>query len=307
MKQAGNYLVYLFVRLFICAIQTVRIETCAVAARLLAFALHDVIRIRRQVVEDNLLHSLPHYSAAERQRVARQMWEHLLLMVCEIAHAPRKLHETNWRDYVDVQGLADITRNMTGRRATVIVSGHYGNFELAGYITGLLGYPSHTIARVLDNPYLNRFVNQFRGAHGQFILPKKDSAHAVQDVLESGGILTLLGDQYAGPKGCWIDFLGRPASCHKAVALFSLANNAPMLVVYARRQGKPLHFELALAGGFDPETCADDMRDVKSITEWYTRRLEDFIRAVPEQYWWVHRRWKEKPVQRKKLISKAAA
>src|SRR6185436_19397024 len=120
-------------------------------------------------------------------------------------------------------------------RPIVMVSGHFGNFEMGGYVAGLLGFPSHTVARTLDNPYLDRFIRRFREANGQFILPKNGSAGQIDSVLKSGGLLVALGDQHAGPKGCWVEFFGKPASYHKAISLFPLINGAPLLLVCARR------------------------------------------------------------------------
>lgn len=229
------------------------------------------------------------------------------MMGCEIALAPRKVHDSNWRKYVYIRDKKLMTRYLIDYRPLVAVSGHYGNFEMAGYTTGLLGMPSYTIARKLDNPFLDRFVNQFRGTNGQFILPKDGSATMVQEVLESGGILTLLGDQHAGTKGCWVDFLGRPASCHKAVALFTLSGTAPMMVTYCRHTEKPLHFEIGCTGIADPLELPEELRDVKRLTQWYNDRMGDAIRVEPDQYWWVHRRWKSKPVRRTKKQRQAAA
>ena len=223
------------------------------------------------------------------------MWEHLFLMVCEIAHAPRKVHETNWRRYFQFRGKREMVEILLDQRPTVFVSGHYGNFELSSYMMGLLGFPTYAIARRLDNPYLDRFVNQFRSTNGQFILPKEGSSAQVDAVLRSGGVIALLGDQSAGPKGCWVDFLGRPASCHKAVALFTLVSGAPLVVAYGKRIGGPLQFELGTGGIADPQVPSEDLAGVKPLTQWYNRALERIIRAAPEQYWWVHRRWKGEP------------
>ena len=119
-----------------------------------------------------------------------------------------------------------------------MISAHYGNFELGGYLMGLFGFPTYTVARELDNRYLDRFVNDFRGRTGQYMLPKRAAARRSSRCSTSGGILTLLGDQSAGKKGCWVKFFGRPASTHKAVSLFSLGNEAPTMVSYARRIGR---------------------------------------------------------------------
>ena len=122
----------------------------------------------------------------------------------------------------------------------------------------------------------------------------------IQEVMDSGGILTLLGDQHAGTKGCWVNFLGRPASCHKAVALFTLSGNAPMMVSYTKHTEKPLHFEIGCTGVADPLEMPDDLKDVTRLTQWYNDRLGDAIYEDPEQFWWLHRRWKEKPVRKTK-------
>ena len=115
-------------------------------------------------------------------------------------------------------------RELYRNRPRVFVSGHYGNFELAGYTLGLFGFPTFTVARTLDNPYLDRFVNHFRALKGQYILPKRGSAQEAAALFEGRGTLGVLADQHAGPKGCWVNFFGRPASTHKAIAVFALTN-----------------------------------------------------------------------------------
>lgn len=295
MKRLTDWLVYLLVRLFVCLIQTLSLETCQATARALAWLACDVVRLRHRVVDDNLRHVFPEYSPRDRRNLARQMWEHLFLMVCEIAHAPRKVHETNWRRYFAFQGKREMVAYLLDERPTVFVSGHFGNFELSSFMMGLLGFPTYAIARRLDNPYLDRYVNEFRQANGQFILPKDGSAKQVDAVLRAGGVIALLGDQSAGPKGCWVDFLGRPASCHKAVSLFTLVSGAPLVVAYGKRIGGPLQFELGTTGAVDPRLGGDELKGVKPLTQWYNRALERIIRTAPEQYWWVHRRWKGEP------------
>jgi KDO2-lipid IV(A) lauroyltransferase len=301
-----DWLAYVAVRVLICLAQAIRIETCQVLARLLAVLVNDVVRLRSDVVDENLRNTFPDLSETERRRLARQMWEHLLLMVGEIAHAPRKIHRANWRDHISFRGRREIVRCLIDPRPTVLVTGHIGNFELGGFATGLLGFPSFTVARTLDNPYLDRYLNSFRGANGQFILPKQGSSAQVQAVLARGGVLSLLGDQHAGPKGCWVDFLGRPASCHKAIALFPMTSGAPLLACATTRAGGPLKFRISLLGALDPATSPEAVSSVSDVTQWYNNRLEDAIRIAPEQYWWVHRRWKGTPPNRMQARRRAA-
>ena len=181
----------------------------------------------------------------------------------------------------------------------VIISGHLGNFEMGGFLLALHGFPTHTVARPLDNPYLDRFVNEFRGSTGQFMLPKQGSGEQIAEVLNRGGTLALLGDQHAGRGACWVNFFGKPASTHKAVSVFTLGSAAPTAVSASfRRDGKPLVFDMHVAEIVDPAEPDYPYDTIPQLTEWYTRHLEALIRLHPEQYWWVHRRWKGEPTSR---------
>lgn len=304
LTDAGNFAVYMLVRVFVCLLQALRIETCQRLARWLAWLATDVLRFRQQLIDENLQHAFPKKSPQWRRRISSRMWEHLFLMIAEIAHFPRKVHDTNWRDYITFKNESQMMRELFRSRPRVFVSGHFGNFELAGYTLGLFGFPTFTVARPLDNPYLDRFVNHFRALKGQYILPKQGSAGEVAALLEGRGTLGVLADQHAGPKGCWVDFFGRPASTHKAIAVFALTNNAPLMVGYARRLGKPLHYEMALETLVEPATMDPSLNDVFALTQWYTRVLENVVRRTPDQYWWVHRRWKDS--RRKKKRAAAA-
>lgn len=281
-------------------ISCVSLERCDRACRVLSVVLADWIPLRRKVTDRNL--QLVYGSLVPKQLslLRRKMWHHLMLMVCEIVHAPRKIHRTNWRDHIYIRDKDEMLRQTLDPRATIMVTGHYGNFEVAGYVTGLLGIKSSTIARPLDNPLVDEFLLDFRSGTGQEILPKHGSSAAVQELLENKGILCILADQHAGPKGCWVEFFGHVTSCHKSLALFVLSAGAPMVVTYARRIGKPLRFEVGLTGVADPELAKQPeppeyLTGVQEMTRWYNAKLEEAIRLSPEQYWWLHRRWRDVP------------
>lgn len=303
-RRAFDFPIYLLVRIVIAVVQAVRIETCVGACRVLAWLMHDVVKLRRRLVDENLSQAFPEKTDAERARIGRQMWEHLLTMICEIAHAPRKIHTTNWRKYVQLHRRSEFVAALLQDRPRVLVTAHFGNFEVAGLMSGLLGISTFTVVRTLDNPYLDDFVKRVREMQWQFILPKDGSANQADTVLKNKGALALLGDQHAGPKGCWVDFFGRPASCHKALALFTLLSDAPMILLYCKRLNAPLHFELGLADIADPQSLPAECTDVKRLTQWYNRVLEDEIRKAPDQYWWLHHRWRDPP---KKGAAKAQA
>ena len=305
-KRAVDYLVYVMVRVFICVVQGMRIETGQVLAGHLAWLFGDVLRIRRKVVEDNLRHAFADMTEAQRHRLARRMWEHLFLLVLEVAHVPRKIHDTNWRQYAHLKEKDVLVRLLLSDRPLIVISAHFGNFEVGGYILGILGFPTFTVARTLDNPYLDRFLNTFRGKTGQYIIPKVGGYDQILDVLSSGGALMFLADQYAGRKGCWVEFFGRPASTHKAIALLALDNDAPLAVCYARRLGRPLQFEMAVAATADPHQPGSELGTVRDLTQWYSHRLEEVISHSPDQYWWLHRRWRDSRSARRRRPKKAA-
>ena len=302
-----DYLVYLVVRILICVAQAMRIETGEKIARLFAWLFYDVLRLRRRLIDENLRHAFPELSDLQRARIIRRMWRHLFLLVLEVAHAPRKIHETNWRHYVRLENKAPLVRALLDDRPTVIVTAHFGNFEVAGYVLGLLGFPTHTVARTLDNPFLDRFVNQFRGQTGQYIIPKNGGYEKIAKVMETNGTITLLADQHAGDKGCWIEFFGRPASAYKAIALLTLGDDAPLVITGARRLRQPLHFEMGMTAAADPRDMDDALGTVRGLTQWYNDRLEELIRRQPDQYWWLHRRWREPPKRVRRRLEKKAA
>lgn len=300
MRRLSQSLAYLAVRSFICVVQASRVETCHAACRFLAFLCTRVIPLRRRVVDENLRLAYPALDDAQRRALAHEMWEHLFLVVVEVAIAQRKIHQCNWRRYMRLVEPQLLMRCLLDERPLVLVGGHYGNFEMAGYMLGLLGFPTYSVARPLENPRLNRFLNQFRGATGQYIIDKVGGYPQILSVLADGGTMAFLADQYAGTKGCWVEFFGQPASTHKAIALLALEHQTLLAVGCARRRGAPLHFELEIDAALDVRDDQPETSGVRPLTQWYTRRIETMVRRAPEQYWWVHRRWKDRRPEKRR-------
>jgi KDO2-lipid IV(A) lauroyltransferase len=169
---------------------------------------------------------------------------------------------------------------------------------MAGYWLGLVGIHAHAIARPLDNPYLDEFLRSFRERTGQKLLAKQGDFDRIDQVLAEGGMLATLADQDAGPRGLFVDFFGRPASTHKAIALLALEHNVPMVVAGTPKLDGKYHlwpFDIIFPEDYDKTPDA-----VRAITQRFTAGLEAMIREAPEQYFWVHRRWKHAPPVRKK-------
>lgn len=301
MKPLIDYVVYLVVRSLIALVQALPLNMIDSASRHLGWFCWHVLKLRRKTIKENISIAFPNYSEAQREQIALAMWQHLFLMIAEITQAPRKLRRSNWRNHSSISNCRETIRMLIDARPKVIISGHLGNFEVGGYLLSMHGFPTHSIARPLENVYLDRFVNEFRGATGQYMLPKQGSGPEVAELLEKGGTLVLLGDQAGGKGGCWVDFFGKPASTHKAVAVFSLGSQAPTMVTAALRNQKPMSFCMQVAGIVDPAEPGFEYGTVPLLTQWYTRNLEQLVRSRPDQYWWVHRRWKGDPLDRQRV------
>ncbi|MGB7323654.1 MAG: lysophospholipid acyltransferase family protein [Rubripirellula sp.] len=296
MKTAIDFAAYALVRLIVAVIQTLPLDMGDAMCRFLAWMVGEKLRIRRRETDENLALIFPDADDQQRRNLRFAMWHHLLLMVCEIAWAQRRLHLANWTKHVRFRNNREMLGHMLSKRPTVIVTGHFGNFEVGGYMTGLMGIQTLTIARQLDNRFIHAWVDRFRSAKGQVMVDKEGCATEVDRHLNNGGILSLLADQHAGPKGCWVHFMGAPASCHKALSLFSLSSNAPMIVGATRRiGGQPMQFEISSHAIADPLIDRDTCESVTSLTNWYNAHLESAVNESIEQYWWLHRRWRKPP------------
>ncbi len=147
-KKIIDYLAYVAVRILICIAQALPLETGRKLARGCAWLMNDVLHMRAKVVDENLAHAFPELSPQARLNLARRMWEHLFLLVLEVAHVPRKIHETNWRKHIKLTDVAPLMRQLISDRPVIVVTGHFGNFELGGYALGILGFPTFTVAQI---------------------------------------------------------------------------------------------------------------------------------------------------------------
>ncbi len=301
----ADYFVYLAIRATVCFIQMLSYRAARGIAAQLAWLAFHIDRRHRLVAIDNLTHALPAIQdTRRRERVVQAVYRHFLLLLIEIVHVPRKLHPINWRQHLELTGGRDLVDAMLSDRPLLLVTGHFGNWELGGYVLGLLGFTTYAIARTLDNPYLDTYLRSFRERTGQKVLAKQNDWDDIQAVLANHGVLATLADQDAGARGQFVDFFGRPASTHKAVALLALEYNVPMIVIGTPRVGEPMKYRVVAEDVIKPEEYRENPNAVREITQRFTSALERLVRRFPEQYFWLHRRWKHQPSPRK---SKRAA
>lgn len=278
-------------------------------AHTLAWLLCDVLPARwtrKAVAMENIGRAFGQtHTLKQQEAILRQMWVHLFRMIPEMVQGPRKLHIHSYRRIVRYAEYQPTVEAMCSGRRVIFVGGHFGNWELGISTFGLWGFPLGVIARALDNPYLHEWFKEYREGTGHRLMLKRGDFDEMLELLSRGGHLALLGDQDAGSRGLFVDFFGHPASTFKSIALLALEYDALLMVGYSTRSKDSFHqqhwveFEMGCEALIDPRTitAADPVR---AITEEYTQALERMIRRSPEQYFWVHRRWKSEPRVRRK-------
>jgi KDO2-lipid IV(A) lauroyltransferase len=299
-----DFAVYAVVRVLVCIIQALSLPQARSLAAGLAWLAYRLDRRHRLVAEENLTYAFAdRFSETKKAKLVASVYRHFCTVLVEIIHLPRKVHANNWRQFLDLRGGRQIVEGLLSGRPLLLVTGHFGNWELAGYALGLFGFRAHAIARPLDNAYLDDYFRRFRESTGQRVLAKKGDFDEIQAILDRGGVLATLADQDAGQRGLFVDFFNRPASTHKAVALLALEHKVPMLVIGAPRVGAPMRYEIVAEEFILPEQYEGRPDAVRSITQRFTTALERIVRTYPEQYFWLHRRWKHQPAKSRRRVA----
>jgi KDO2-lipid IV(A) lauroyltransferase len=292
----ADYAVYLAIRALVTTLQALPIRLTFAVADQLARLLYTVDKRHRAVAMENLRLAFGDtYDDAGRDRIVRGVYRHFCRMLVEMLHSPRLMKLTTWRQRVTLSNHAPSIEILLDGKPAILLTGHFGNWEMAGYLFGVYGFATHAIARKLDNPYLDRYLRTFREGTGQTLIDKNTGYDEMLAVMKSGGALSFIGDQDAGPRGLFVDFFGRPASTHKSIALLAIEYDAPILVGGAYRVGDDFQYVVRTEAVIRPSDYADQPDAVKRITQDFTAALERLIRQAPEQYLWLHRRWKHQP------------
>jgi KDO2-lipid IV(A) lauroyltransferase len=268
---------------------------------------------RYQVARDNLNTAFgDSLSDAAADRIILGMWQHLFRMVVEIIQLPRQFRLFDCNEVLDFHNRNWCVQTLCSQRPVLMLGGHFGNWEVSVNTFGHFGFPMGVVARHLDNPYLNRWFQRFRESSGNHMIMKHGAGQELAEILENNGMAALLCDQDAGRSGVFVDFFGKPASTFKSIGLLAMQYDALILVggAYrlppAKQKGaRWVRFDLATQDVIDPRDFTGP-NSLNEITQRYTSALESLIRRAPEQYFWVHRRWKSEPRSRRRRVQKAA-
>ena len=192
-------------------------------------------------------------------------------------------------------GWAELLERMPKGSGAVLVTGHFGCWEILGVGVAALGYSVLSVARPLKNQLVDRRLQRLRESTGQKVLPKKGSMRHAVEALKNGWQLGFLIDQDARRQGVFVDFFGRPASTHTSAARLAISAGVPLAFVYGQRTGYRNQFRVGVKEPIIPRKHADRDEEVLRITQRLTKDLEEVIRQWPEQWLWMHRRWKTYP------------
>lgn len=291
-----DYLQYLALRLFEMTVKMFDVKVNYFTAFHIGNALFYLDKRHRNRAKQHLRLSFPDWSERKIHKVAKASMRNVVYLGLEVLFTTELITPTKWRQRLILTNQKENIRQLLRQdRGAIYLTGHFGNWEVTGYAMATLGFPVYAIARPLDNPYVNEHILGVRQRNGMTILDKKGASEQADGILESGGAVSFIADQDAGRKGCFVNFFGRKASTYKSIALLAMRHKVPVIVGYGKRLGEDFKFEIGVQRIIDPSEWADEDKPMEWITQEYTKALEDVVRTAPEQYLWVHRRWKHRP------------
>jgi KDO2-lipid IV(A) lauroyltransferase len=264
-------------------------------AGVLAWLVYHLHGRLRRVGERNLSLALPQLSSQEKEQILRGVYRHLGWQLVEFCRMPRYT-AANTRNWMRTEGLDHYLAAQARGKGVLVLTGHLGAWELSSFYHSLMGHPMGLVIRRLDNRRLDDFVNGIRCMHGNRVLHKDDFARGLLTAMRAGDTVGILMDtNMTPPQGEFVEFFGVPACTATGLARVALKTGAAVLPGFMlwepAEQKYVLHFgpELRLAETSDHEA------DILAATQQCNDVLESWIRRYPDQWLWIHRRWKTRP------------
>ena len=249
----------------------------------------------RRVGLRNLELAFPEKSVRERKGILRGVFNSLGRQLSEVCQFPKYTRE-NVDDVVVYDGLENFQSAFARGKGVLFVTAHFGAWELSAFAHSLHGHWLHVVMRPMDNPYLDRMIQRYRTMHGNKTVGKDDFVRGLLAAMKCGETVGILMDtNMTPPQGVFVDFFGIPACTASGLARIALRTDAavvPGFTIWDRDAGKyRLRFDPAL----ELIRTGDLEADIVANTQMFTKVIEDYVRAYPDQWLWVHRRWKTRP------------
>jgi KDO2-lipid IV(A) lauroyltransferase len=249
----------------------------------------------RRAAETNLQIAFPEISEKKRDEVIRRMVQQVGWMAAEFSQLPKYRRE-NIENIVVIDGFENFDAARRRGKGVLFLTGHMSAWELSSFAHALYGYPLHFLVRPVSNRRIDALVNHYRCLSGNRPIDKNKSARAILKVLGEAGTVGILMDHNTSlDEGVFVNFFGVPASTSSGLARLALRTGAAVVPGFlwwdASRRKYRLRFEPAV----ELSRSDDEEADVHENTQRFTRVIEDFVRAHPDQWLWVHKRWKTRP------------
>lgn len=291
------------------AIAWLILKSIGLLPRLLAVRLgkfiSDLVRLTLPHLQKHALANLhlafPDISDDERKRIVRGAFHNLGRLLGEISQFPR-LNTRNISQVVVYEGLENYLHAVATGRGVILLTGHIGAWELSVFAHSIYGHPMSFLKRPTDNPLVERLAESYRTRSGNRSLDKRGSVREILKTLKAGNVVGILADLNATrEEGVFVNFFGAPACTTAGIATLALRTGAVVLPGYViwdeTAQIHRLHFEQPI----DTINTGNQKEDVIANTQRYTAALESVIRRHPDQWLWIHRRWRTRPEGEKEI------
>ncbi|HLP14617.1 MAG TPA: lysophospholipid acyltransferase family protein [Bacteroidota bacterium] len=291
MKALQNAIEYFFYRVLAFVVASLPLRAVQRFGMGLGSFIYTVLPIRKRVVFENLQRAFPEKSDAEREAIALGSYRNLFCTLLESLWFVRLTPEMITR-MVEVRNGDLLLRALEAGKGLIVLSGHYGNWELMAIGLPIFArVPFVVIAQKQRNTYVDAYVTAMREHLGNTMVMMDQAPRVVLRTLHNGGAIALLADQSGPQDGLFIKFFGHYTSTHKGPAIFSMRTGAPIVMTYTHRNADGtfrIECELLDMTG----VSGTDEEKVRRLTELHVKALEDHIRAYPEPWLWMHKRWK---------------
>jgi KDO2-lipid IV(A) lauroyltransferase len=249
----------------------------------------------RKTAEFNLKLAFPQWTSAQRERTIRGMVRSLGWMAAEFARMPRYTSK-NIGEIIVLDGHENFLEGHKRGKGVLFLTAHVGAWELSSFAHALYGYPLNYMARPLDNRRLDALVNRYRGLSGNAPIFKNESARAMLKILKDAGTIGILADQNTmREEGAFVDFFGTPACTTTGIARVALHTGAAVVPGYAVWDESLNKYRLRFERPVELVRTGDAERDIFENTQLFAKVTEDIIRKYPQQWVWLHARWKTRP------------
>jgi Kdo2-lipid IVA lauroyltransferase/acyltransferase len=257
-------------------------------------AYSTIPRLRR-TGDLNLRLAFPGKTPEERDQILRRLYRNLGWLLAEFCQMSRYTREST-RSFLRYDGLEHYLAARDRGKGVLILTGHLGAWELSSFYHSLMGYPMSMVIRRLDNPLVDNLVNQIRCLHGNQVLHKDDFARGLLASMRRGEAVGILMDtNMTPPQGEFVDFFGHAACTGTGLARIALKTGAAVLPGFLLWEESSRQYVLRFGAPLELVSTNDVEADALANTALFTRVLEGYIRQYPDQWLWVHRRWKTRP------------